>query len=274
IWSYYKLAQTQIWWAEDVDIREDLIQWNHVLNLGEQLYLQNIIAFLATTGGFAITDIVLGFCAKIQIPEVNEFYGAQLATQRVHQETYSLFVSKFLFGLNNGLAIVKSLESTGMSAAKSKWMLRSVANHTLSLSTRLVGFAAAQGLFYSSSYATFCSLKARGVMPGLCQSIALICRDQALQTSLACHLHRALEDKCSNARIHTIVSEAVSLEKRHFEDISPLVLRGITTTQMNIYIEATADTLMQKLDAPAIYGSINPVSVIHQSKPTLTASQF
>lgn len=79
--------------------------------------------------------------------------------------------------------------------------------------TRLVAFAAAEGIFFSSSFASIFWLKKRGSMPGLVFSNQLISRDEALHTEFACLMFSLARNKPTVATIMQIVEEAVELER-------------------------------------------------------------
>ena len=58
--------------------------------------------------------------------------------------------------------------------------------------TRLVAFAAVEGIFFSGSFCSIFWLKKRGLMPGLTFSNELIARDEGIHTDLAVLLYSKL----------------------------------------------------------------------------------
>lgn len=61
---------------------------------------------------------------------------------------------------------------------KADWAMKWINSESASFGERVVAFAAVEGIFFSGSFASIFWLKARGVMPGLCQSNELISRDE------------------------------------------------------------------------------------------------
>jgi ribonucleotide reductase beta subunit family protein with ferritin-like domain len=72
-----------------------------------------------------------------------------------------------------------------------------------------------EGIHFSGSFCAIFWLKKRLLMPGLTFSNELIARDEGLHTDFACLLYRRLSSRSTLAvaRVHTIVQEAVELER-------------------------------------------------------------
>lgn len=112
--------------------------------------------------------------------------------------------------------LLNSLKTIPVIAAKAAWALKWIDATDALFATRLVAFAAVEGIFFSSSFASIFWLKKRGLMPGLCHSNELISRDEGLHTEFACELFNMLSEKPSADTIHMMIREAVELEKQFF----------------------------------------------------------
>ena len=111
------------------------------------------------------------------------------------------------------------------------------------------------------SPASFCSiywLKKRGMMPGLTFSNELISRDEGLHRDFACLLYRHLANKCDEATVRAIVSDAVDIECEFVCEALPVSLVGMNAVLMRDYIHFVADHLMATLGYAKIYGATNP----------------
>lgn len=96
--------------------------------------------------------------------------------------------------------------------AKAQWSMRWIGSYDASFATRLIAFAAVEGIFFSSSFASIYWLKKKGVMPGFCYSNELISRDEGMHTQFACLLLQYIENKPPTNVVHQIIDEAVKLE--------------------------------------------------------------
>ena len=56
IWQFYKKAEASFWTAEEIDLSDDLSQFNS-LNDGERLFVNNVLAFFAASDGI-VNDIL------------------------------------------------------------------------------------------------------------------------------------------------------------------------------------------------------------------------
>ena len=95
-------------------------------------------------------------------------------------------------------------------------------------------------------------------MPGLTFSNELISRDDGLHCSFACQLYSKLENKLSEEEIHTLIGDAVAVEKGFVCDALPVSLIGMNASLMSQYIEFVADRLLSDLGYRPLFGSKNP----------------
>jgi ribonucleotide reductase beta subunit family protein with ferritin-like domain len=122
----------------------------------------------------------------------------------------------------------------------------------------LVAFAAIEGIFFSSSFASIYWIKKRGLMPGLTFSNELISRDEALHTEFAVLLYSKLMKKLNKKRIYEIIQEAVEIEKEFITEAIPCRMIGMNANLMSQYIEFVADRLIVQLGYDKVYNVANP----------------
>jgi ribonucleotide reductase beta subunit family protein with ferritin-like domain len=123
---------------------------------------------------------------------------------------------------------------------------------------RLLAFACVEGIFFSGSFCAIFWLKKRGLMPGLSFSNELISRDEGLHQEFAVELFKMLRNKPTTETIHSIVKEAVAIEKNFIIDALPCNLIGMNSDKMSEYIEYVSDRLLKQIGQPPIWGSKNP----------------
>ena len=140
---------------------------------------------------------------------------------------------------------------------KAEWALKWIGSDS-SFATRLVAFAAVEGIFFSGSFCAIFWLKKRGLMPGLTFSNELISRDEGLHCDFACLLYSMLNNKLETKTIHEIIGNAVKIEKEFVTDALPVSLIGMNATLMTQYIEFCADRLIVALGHPKMYNAANP----------------
>lgn len=258
IWQMYKKAEASFWTAEEIDLGKDLHDWNYKLNSNEQFFISRVLAFFAASDGIVNENLVQNFSTQVQIPEAKCFYGFQIMMENVHSETYSLLIDTYILDPEQAEFLFNAIDTIPCIKEKADWALRWIEDEDALFAERLVAFAAVEGIFFSGSFASIFWLKKRGLMPGLTFSNELICRDEGLHTDFACLLYSHLENKPDAEIVDRIITEAVEIEKRYFDEALSVSLLGMNASLMNQYVEFVADRLLISLGRKKIYNVTNP----------------
>ena len=260
IWEAYKKAEASFWTAEEIDFSIDIDHWVK-LSKGEKHFIKNILAFFAGSDGIVLENLTQRFTNEIQIPEARCFYGFQMAIENIHSETYSLLIDKYIKDNDEKMHLFNAIETIPCVSKKANWAIKWMQSEQSTFATRLVAFAAVEGIFFSGSFCAIYWLKQRGLMPGLTFSNELISRDEGMHTDFAVLLYSMLEyTKLSQRSIQEIIKEAVEIEKEFITDSIPCDLIGMNARLMKQYIEFVADRLVVQLGYEKIYNSKNPFS--------------
>jgi len=252
----YKKHMASFWTTEEIDLQKDLEHWGK-LNSDEQRFIKHVIAFFAASDGIVNENLATRFMSEVQIPEARCFYGFQIAMENVHSETYSLLIDTYVKDPAEKASLFNAIETVPMVGRKAEWAMRWIDSQD-SFATRLVAFAAVEGIFFSGSFCAIFWLKKRGLMPGLSFSNELISRDEGLHCDFACLLYSMLENKLSQETLLEIITQAVEIEKEFVTDAIPVDLIGMNAALMSQYIEFVADRLLGALGHPKHYGTANP----------------
>ncbi len=256
LWLMFKKAQASFWTAEEIDLSNDLRDWEG-LGEDEQHFIKHVLAFFAASDGIVNENLVERFCAEVQYPEARFFYGFQIMIENVHSETYSLLIDTYVRDKAEKHHLFNALETVPCVRKKADWAMRWIAE-SRRFAERLVAFAVVEGIFFSGSFCAIFWLKKRGLMPGLTFSNELISRDEGMHCDFACLLYSMLEQKLTDAELHAIIGEAVEYEKEFVCDALPVSLIGMNADMMSQYIEFCADRLLVALGASKLYDARNP----------------
>ena len=260
IWEAYKRAEASFWTAEEIDFSIDMDHWVR-LSDGEKHFIKNILAFFAGSDGIVLENITQRFANEIQIPEARCFYGFQMAIENIHSETYSLLIDKYIKEPEERTRLFNAIDTIPAVGRKANWAIRWMQSTESTFATRLVAFAAVEGIFFSGSFCAIYWLKQRGLMPGLTFSNELISRDEGMHTEFAVLLYSMLElTKLNQTQIEEIIREAVEIEKEFITDSIPCNLIGMNAGLMKQYIEFVADRLLVQLGYEKVWNSENPFS--------------
>jgi len=257
VWQMYKKAEASFWTAEEIDLAQDLKDWDEKLNDDERHFITHVLAFFAASDGIVNENLAVNFLEEVKSPEARCFYGFQVAIENIHAETYSLLIDTYIKDPEEKHRLFNALETVPCVKKKAEWALRWIDNS--SFAERLIAFAAVEGIFFSGSFCSIFWLKKRGLMPGLSFSNELISRDEGLHCDFACLLYnRYLQNKLPTETVVKIIRDAVEIEKEFVTDALPVRLIGMNAEMMTQYIEFVADRLLLELGCEKQYNAENP----------------
>jgi ribonucleoside-diphosphate reductase beta chain len=255
VWEKYKKHEASFWTAEEIDLGADLKDWNS-LNEGERHFITHVLAFFAASDGIVNENLAVNFMSEVQIPEARCFYGFQIMMENIHSETYALLIDTYVKDPAEKDRLFHAIDTVPAVKKKAEWALRWIENGNFA--ERLVAFAAVEGIFFSGSFCSIFWLKKRGLMPGLTFSNELISRDEGLHCEFACLLYSMLENKLTEEQVHTIIRDAVTIEKEFITEALPVDLIGMNSKLMAQYIEFVADRWLAELGYSKIFNTANP----------------
>jgi len=256
IWEYYKKAQASFWTAEEIDLQQDLADWEK-LNAGEQHFVKHVLAFFAASDGIVNENLAENFVSEVQYTEAKFFYGFQIMMENIHSETYSLLIDTYIKDKAEQDHLFNAIDTVPAVQKKAEWALKWIGSD--SFVERLIAFAAVEGIFFSGSFCSIFWLKKRGLMPGLSFSNELISRDEGMHTDFAVHLYNHhIENKLSKERLIEIIDSALEIEKEFISESLPVSLIGMNSDLMKQYLEYVSDRLLIDLGVGKIYNSENP----------------
>lgn len=257
IWEFYKKSEASFWTAEEIDLSQDLADWNNKLNDNERHFIKHVLAFFAASDGIVNENLAINFLNEVQYPEARCFYGFQIMMENIHSETYSLLIDSYIKDPIEKDKLLHAVDTVPCVGKKADWALRWIGNG--SFAERLIAFAAVEGIFFSGSFCSIFWLKKRGLMPGLSFSNELISRDEGLHCDFACMLYtNHVKNQLPKEQVTRIITDAVAIEKEFVSDAIPVKLIGMNADLMCQYIEFCADRLLLALGCQKFYNAANP----------------
>ncbi len=257
IWEWYKKQEACFWTAEEIDLHQDLADWNNKLTDDERYFIKHILAFFAASDGIVNENLAENFVNEVQYTEAKFFYGFQIMMENIHSETYSLLIDTYVKDEAEKNTLFKAIENFPAIKKKAEWALRWI--ESPSFAERLIAFAAVEGIFFSGAFCSIFWLKKRGLMPGLTFSNELISRDEGMHCDFAVHLHNNhLVNKVPKERIKEIIIDALDIEREFITESLPVSLIGMNAKLMTQYLEFVTDRLLVELGCEKEYNATNP----------------
>ena len=257
IWQFYKMSEANFWTAEEIDLQQDLQDWNNKLNDDERHFIKHVLAFFAASDGIVNENLAEHFDREVQYTEAKFFYGFQIMMENIHSETYSLLIDTYITDVKEKDYLFNAIDTLDCVKKKAQWALRWIDQGNFQ--ERLIAFAAVEGIFFSGSFCSIFWLKKRGLMPGLTFSNELISRDEGMHCDFACLLYnKHIVNRLDGTVVRDIITDAVAIEKEFVSDALPVKLIGMNADLMCQYIEYVADRLLIALGQPKVYNAENP----------------
>jgi ribonucleoside-diphosphate reductase beta chain len=262
IWEYYKQHQAAFWTAEEVDLTNDIRDWEN-LTENEKFFIKNVLSFFAASDGIVNENLAENFYREVQYPEAKFFYGFQLAMENIHSLMYSLLIDTYISNAKEKDECFNAIDRLPAVQKKAKWALEWIEN--ASFAERLVAFAAVEGIFFSGSFCSIFWMKSRGIMQGLCNANSLIFKDENLHCDFAIHLlNNHLEERPSEKRIKEILLSALEIEKEFITESLPVSLIGMNSNLMKQYLEFVVDGLLVKMGCSKEFNVEQPFKFMEQ----------
>jgi ribonucleoside-diphosphate reductase beta chain len=262
IWEFYKQHQAAFWTAEEVDLTNDIRDWEN-LTENEKFFIKNVLSFFAASDGIVNENLAENFYREVQYPEAKFFYGFQLAMENIHSLMYSLLIDTYISNSKEKDECFNAIDRLPAVQKKAKWALEWIEKS--SFAERLVAFAAVEGIFFSGSFCSIFWMKSRGIMQGLCNANSLIFKDENLHCDFAIHLlNNHLEERPSEKRIKEILLSALEIEKEFITESLPVSLIGMNSNLMKQYLEFVVDGLLVKMGCSKEFNVEQPFKFMEQ----------
>ena len=259
IWKIYKKQVQSFWTVEEVNLFNDLTDWNK-LNDDEQYFIKMILAFFSSSDGIVAENLVLRFSNEVQLPEARAFYAFQNMMEMIHSEMYSLLIDTYVKDDKEKMRLFNAIDNFPCIKKKAEWGKKWISDKKSTFGSRLIAFSIIEGVFFSGSFCGIYWIKKRGLMHGLTMSNELISRDESMHTDFAVLLYSKINEKVPQKKVHKIMREAVDIENQFINEAIPCRLIGMNSDLMSQYIEFVADRLLVQLGYDKIYNKTNPFS--------------
>ena len=278
-YEMYRNAIKNTWTVEEVDFSTDTADLQKRLMPSERHLVNRLVAFFATGDSIVSNNLVLSLYKHINSPEARMYLSRQLYEEALHVQFYLTLLDTYIPDLAEREKAFQAIHSIPSIARKAdfcfKWM--DSINHLERLETvedkkqfllNLICFACCiEGLFFFSAFAYVYFLRSKGLLNGLASGTNWVFRDES------CHMAFALEvvatvrnedptlfDEHLEARVVTMMEEAVACELQFAEDLLGGGVPGLSLADMRQYLECVADQRLGNLGIAPRYGSKNPFS--------------
>jgi ribonucleoside-diphosphate reductase subunit M2 len=274
IYDFYLKSEASYWVVKEIDFSKDLDQWN-LLKEEEKYFLSHILSFFSQSDQIVNTNLEERFSKDVKNlpddmnPYVQMFYDHQKMMENIHSITYETLLNIYITDKNHLTFLKNGIQNIPCIKRKAEWAFKWIDDVNSSFPTRLIAFAALEGIFFSGSFAAIFWMKDRNILDGLTKSNEFISRDEGLHRDFACELYNQLKNRddydfdCKSSTIIKIITEAVVIEQEFIIDSFQCKLIGMNSKYMKDYIEFIADNLLQNIGEEKYYNTKNPLDFMN-----------
>ena len=192
-WNYFLNANKNHWTPLDINMAQDLHDYQHKLTTEEKHVYETVLAYLTTADILAMRNIGLAVMEKMSAPELQIYQARQVYEEALHTWTYQHCIESM--GLDQGeiynrYRVVPQIHRKIQICNK---RLDSILRPNIDLTDRaeLENFALAyfffaavfEGCWFYNGFSPIFALQRRGLMKGTAEQLQYIMRDEVMHCS-------------------------------------------------------------------------------------------
>jgi ribonucleoside-diphosphate reductase beta chain len=239
-WEYFLNANKNHWTPLDINMTQDVHDYQHKLTLEERHVYENVLSYLTTSDILAMRNIGLAVMEKMSAPELQIYQARQVYEEAMHTWTYQHCIESL--GLDQGeiynrYRVVPEIYHKIQMCNR---RLDSVLRPDIDLNDRdeLENFVMAytffagvfEGTWFYNGFSPIFALQRRGLMKGTAEQLQYIMRDEVLHASFGIRVCRQimLEEnlKLDPKLIQQMWEEAEAAETQYAKFLLPDPILG------------------------------------------------
>ncbi len=276
-WHSYLDACANTWMPTEVSMQRDIEQWKNpnAFTPDERHVIKRNLGFFSTAETLVGNNIVLSIFKLVDNPECRQYLLRQAFEEAVHVHTFQ-YISESLsldeteiFNMYRENKEIYEKDEFSMSCTDG------IVDENVDLATKeglqkfldnLVAFyVVTEGIFFYSGFVTMLSFGRQNRMPGTCEQIQYILRDESIHMNFGIQLINTIIDENKYGwtaefaqHLTQRIKRAVELEVNYAQECLPRGVLGLNVPMMREYIQYIADRRLEKLRLDRVYNSSNP----------------
>lgn len=249
-YRYFKMQQAALWDSNEMDFTRDVEQYEQLPSELKRI-IDYVYAFFSSADGAINENIMLRFFNECDTFEQKCFYISQMYIEAVHAETYSLTINTLIKDPVKREQLFAAIQFVPVVDMKMKWIEKWL-DSDLSRAHRLLAFACVEGILFQSSFFYIFWFRSKGILNNIVFSNEQVSKDENLHCSFAISLLNRLE-KLPDKEAHDIVSQAVEIEDKFIETVTPEKIEDLDPQHAKNYVRTLANIILERCGYPKLY---------------------
>jgi ribonucleoside-diphosphate reductase beta chain len=277
LYNHFDTAQKNTWTIQEISFNTDKEHLRDKLTPAEKVVVQHIIAFFATGDSIVGENAVLNLYKHVNSPEARLYYSRQIFEEALHVQFYLTLLDEYLPDPDDRAKAFAALEEIPSIKRKAdfcfKYLDQSAKIDRLETEDdrrtfllNLITFAAAiEGLFFFGAFSYVYYLRSKGYLHGLASGTNWVFRDESFHMKVAFELVDIVREEYPELwtpefekQVEEMIDEAIACEMQFAQDALALGVAGMTTAQMQDYLEYLGDARRVRLGMAPKYFKQNP----------------
>ncbi len=276
-WNYYLDACANTWMPTEVSMQKDIEQWKNPTSFtdDERHVIKRVLGFFATAESLVGNNLVLAVYRCVDNPECRQYLLRQAFEEAIHIHTFQYIVQSLSLDEGEMFNMYREVETIYNKDEYAMSCTNSVLDPNLDTKTKeglqtllknMVGlYVITEGIFFYGGFVTILSFGRQNRLPGVCEQIQYILRDESIHMNFGIDLINAIReenpwawDQKFEAEIIEFIKNAVELEIQYCTECLPNGVLGMNMKLLREYIQYLADRRFGRLRLPEFYKSSNP----------------
>ena len=258
-WHFYLDGCANHWMPTEVSMQRDIEQWKDpkAFTEDERHVVKRVLGFFATAESLVGNNLVLAIYRVVDNPECRQYLLRQAFEEAIHVHAFQYIVQSLSLDEGEMFNMYREVESIYNKDQHAMSCTSSVLEPTFETKTlkglqtfikNLAGlYVITEGIFFYGGFVTMLSFGRQNRLPGTCEQIQYILRDESLHMNFGIELINAIVDE--NPQAWTPEFQAATTER---------IKKAVDQNLLDEYIQYLADRRLERLRLPRKYGSNNP----------------
>ena len=276
-WNFYLDGCANHWMPTEVSMQRDIEQWKspHTFTPEERHVIKRTFGFFATAETLVGNNLVLAIYRVVDNPECRQYLLRQAFEEAIHVHAFQYIVQSLsldegeMFNMYREVEAIYNKDEYAMSCTDG------ILDPGINIKTKeglqkfiknLIGFyVITEGIFFYSGFVTMLSFGRQNRIPGTCEQIQYILRDESIHMNFGIELINTIIDENPHIweprfkeSMVEFIQNAVGLEHKYIQECLPNGILGLNSGLLKEYVQYIADRRFEKLRLPRQYGSENP----------------
>ena len=192
-WKYFLNANKNHWTPLDINMTQDVHDYNKKLSEDEKHVYQNVLSYLTTSDILAMRNIGLAVMEKMTAPELQIYQARQVYEESLHTWTYQHCIETIGLDQSEIYNRYRVVPQINQKIQVANDRLNSVMRADIDLNDKdeLENFTIAymffaaifEGCWFYNGFSPIFSLQRRGLMKGTAEQLQYIMRDEVMHAS-------------------------------------------------------------------------------------------